>query len=152
MTYARTAEITHGTCTYVLTHADASVGLAMGARLANMAAPLIAGARKGASPEAAIQYALQQPDLGANLQALAKAFAPFTTLRTAEGVEADLSKVFEAHFAGRYDALLAWLVGVIKFDLSSFLDGLLAASNELAAELPQAKSSSTSPTGAAKTG
>ena len=152
MTYAREATITHGAFTYKVRHADASTGLAMGARLANMAAPLVSGARKGASVERAIEYALSQPDLGANLQALAKAFAPFTMLVTAEGAELPLATVFEDHFAGRYDALLAWLIGVLKFDLSSFLAGLSTAAGALAEELPKAKSESESPTAAPKTG
>lgn len=153
MSYARSTELVVGTTVYEIRHADTSTGLACGARLANMAAPLITGARRGASVAAALEYAMAQPDLGANLQFLGKAFAAFTTIRVAEGAPPlKLADTYEEWFAGRYDHFVAWLKAAVEFDLSSFLAGLSTAGAALEAALPKDKSASTAPNSPAKTG
>jgi hypothetical protein len=55
-----------------------------------------------------------------------------------------LADVFDDHFAGRYDAMVAWLVFALETNFSSFFSGSLVAGF-----LPQRKASasSTAPTG-----
>lgn len=140
---------------YTLRHVDTSLGLALGARIANMAAPILRAARKGTTIEAVIEYIVSQPDLGANLQYVAKQFAVGTSVQFAGGgADTELAPIYEAHFAGRYDELVEWLRTAIRFDLSSFLGAFSRLRDELENALPKKQDSaaSSSPTDAKTTG
>jgi hypothetical protein len=38
--------------------------------------------------------------------------------------EPQLSKIFDLHFAGKYDEMLAWLIFCVEVNFGSFFDGL----------------------------
>jgi hypothetical protein len=123
-----------GEYTYKVRLADGLVALRGAAILANVVSPMFAGlsgmsTAKGAFARA-ITYFFQSPDLGDNVEKLVHLFAPTTQVVTGGGKRSmSLEDGVGAHFAGKLDAMMKWLVFCLKINLASFLDeipGLLA--------------------------
>lgn len=164
-------ELTVGGFTYVIRHAPASVALRAVSTLANGLAPLVNGFRRGKGGDLdkvllGVAEACADPALGPNLERLCALFAPYTmvvwTTQTDNGPQAnsrDLGGergIFEEHFAGRFDALVAWLRAAVEFDLGGFLveakAQMAAARAAAGGSASNPASASASPTDAQKTG
>ena len=160
----KTLEI--GAYTYVIRHAPASVALRAATTLMNGLAPLVNGFRRGKGGELdrillGVAEACSDPALGANLERLCDLFKPYTqVVWTVEGqtFSRDLGGergIYEEHFAGRFDALLAWLRAAVEFDLGGFLaeaKAKIAQAKVASASASAAESKSESPPVAATTG
>jgi hypothetical protein len=55
-----------------------------------------------------------------DLSAICDEFATYTVVIQSRDIELQLSKVFDDHFAGRYDEMLAWLRACCEVNFSSF--------------------------------
>lgn len=163
MSENKTLEI--GGYTYVIRHAPASVALRAAATLANGLAPLVNGFRRGRGGELdkillGVAEAFADPALAANLEQLCTFFKPYTqvvwTNDRGEQLSGSLGGergIFDSHFAGRFDALLAWLRAAVEYDLGGFLaeaKAKLAAAKAAGGSAPESKSES--PPVAATTG
>lgn len=154
-----TTTTTIGGKRYTISHVPTSLGILLGARVANMAAPGFAGLSGDTELSTALGQLLRAPDLGPQVLALALDFAEYTEIeikpvgRGGEpAITQTLKPCFDAHFAGRYDHFLEWLVFVIQWDLSSFLDGAFAAFKKASAAADALASKSKSPNPAEGTG
>lgn len=58
-----------------------------------------------------------------DLAAICDAFAEFTVVIISREVERRLSDIFDDHFAGRYDEMLAWLRACCEVNFASFFAG-----------------------------
>lgn len=151
-----------GGFTYVIRHAPASVALRAATTLANGLAPLVNGFRRGKGGDLdrvllGIAEACSDPALGANLERLCELFKPYTQVCwKVEGqtFSRDLGKddFYEEHFAGRFEALLAWLRAAVEFDLGGFLAEAKEKIALAKASAGAAASASASPPDAPKTG
>lgn len=134
----------------------ARIGTRVAARLANaLAAGVKALPEEGFEMDTAQMVAfiapiLQDPNLGDTLDYLCATFAERTMVRDASsGNEQPLTRIFDAHFADRYDDMLLWLVFALRVSLSSFFRGVRA---HVARAVADGKSASKSPASAATTG
>jgi hypothetical protein len=152
-----TKRVEIGEFVYVIRHAKASHALKAAAILANGLAPLVNGFRRGRGDELdkimlGLAETFANPDLAEHTEKLCEIFKPYTQV-----VQGDKSwslggdhGIFEAHFAGRLDALLKWLTAAVEYDLGSFLAEAKAKFQAHAAAVVASKSSS--PEGASTTG
>lgn len=67
-----------------------------------------------------------------DLAAISDAFAEFTVVVVSRDVERRLADIFDDHFAGRYDEMLAWLRACCEVNFASFFAG-----SSLGTALPQ---------------
>lgn len=134
---------------YVVAYVTTSDGLRLAAKMANLAAPLVAGLRgksdlMGSSFFTAISFLLQNAALGEQVLDIARVLATVTQVQLPDGKSRTLSDIFEAHFQGRYDALVKWLEFALERNLSSFF-GILPDLFGRALDAAGGKSHSPSP-------
>jgi hypothetical protein len=147
----------------VLRHAPATVALRAAGVLANGLSPLVNGFRRGKGGDLdrvllGVAEAFADPALATNLEALCKAFAPYTHVVWTDDQGRQMSRdlggergCFEEHFSGRFDALVTWLRAAVEYDLGGFLDDMkmkIAAARAVA----KVESPSESPKGVATSG
>jgi hypothetical protein len=63
----------------------------------------------------------------ADLDALIDAFAPLTTVHLTDGKSPRLNAIFDEHFAGNYQDMLAWLLFCLEVNYSGFFAELRSA-------------------------
>lgn len=149
-----------GGCTYVIRHAPASTALRAASTLMNGLAPLVNGFRRGKGGDLdkillGVAEAFADPALGPNLERLCELFRPYTQVCWTENgapFSKDLESIYEEHFAGRFDVLLAWLRAAVEFDLGGFLAEAKAKIAAAKAGAAAAESKSESPPDAPTTG
>lgn len=97
-------------CSYEITQLGAIKGSAVFVRVLKMLGPALAtgnvGSLLGALDEADVKY-------------LVDAFAPLTNVPG----QGQLDKIFDLHFAGRYKALVQWLLACLQVNYGEFLQG-----------------------------
>ena len=122
--------VTIGSDTYTITQLGAKKGRAVAVRLAKLLAPMAEGEDRGLS--AALQNLSD-----ADLEYVCDAFAALTSVKMERG-SPQLDAIFDMHFAGKYGAMVNWLVECVKFNFADFLD-------ELSVKLPSLKNDGTDP-------
>lgn len=146
-----------GATTYRITQLPAKRGRAMIVRLVRLLGPgagaFVGGVGRGGAGGRGFDTALgiglgdaiidvatriNDEDLGA----ICDEFATYTVVVQSREIELQLSKVFDDHFAGKYDEMLEWLRACAEVNFTSFFGasssagGLLARLMALASKLP----------------
>lgn len=120
---------TIGDFEYTVTQLGAKTGRAVAARLAKVLAPLTKAESQDEGREALAELLSSINE--ADLTYLCDTFSARTSYRDLgdPSKQPELSQTFDVHFAGRYGAMLKWLMFCVEVNFSSFLD-------ELGIELP----------------
>jgi hypothetical protein len=144
-----------GATTYRITQLPTRRGRALLVRLVRLLGPgagsFVGGLGRGrAGIDAALALGVADAvhDLCARLNdedlaVICDEFATYTVVVVSRDIEQQLSKVFDDHFAGRYDELLQWLRACCEVNYASFFGG--ASGGDLLAKVMQALSRWQSP-------
>lgn len=144
-----------GECEYQVTAIPAKLGCRVAARLANALAPAAKALPEEGfelSPEQLVRFLepiFANPELGDLLDYLCTTFAERTVVTDLNGSQFPLGRIFDTHFADRYDDLIQWLAFSLQVSMSSFFRGARGLAVQAAAGINLKSPSSAATSGPA---